>query len=174
LIVERAERFDRAVRGDERALDDLIRPLLRPGYRLAYLMLENREAAEDAVQNAALKAWRKLVNLTPERSPLPWFLGFVANECRNSRRSRWRSVITLGDRDDIAAPDLQSVRNLDLARALRQLRDRDRLLVLLRFYLDMSIEEMAEATRSRPAAVRSRLYRATKQLKRSMAMEDLA
>src|ERR1700688_631758 len=94
----------RAMAGDESALDGLLRPMLKPAYKLAYLMLGDREAAEDAVQNAALKSWRKLAQVRPGSDPRPWFMGFVANECRNMQIGRWRSVLTLGSRDDIVAP----------------------------------------------------------------------
>lgn len=163
-----------ALAGDERALDSLLRPLLQPAYRIAYFMLRDREGAEDAVQNAALKSWRKLARLRPGSDPLPWFLGFVANECRNMRRSRWRSVVTLGERDDIAAETADRGSDPDLQRALARLAERDRLLVLLHFYLDMRVEEMAIVTGSRPGAVRSRLYRAVKELKGHMSVKDPA
>jgi DNA-directed RNA polymerase specialized sigma24 family protein len=114
-----------ALAGDERALDALLRPMLPPAYRIAYMMLRDREAAEDAVQNAALKSWRKLARLRPGSDPLPWFLAFVANECRNSRRSRWRSVIRLGERDDVVAKTQESGSDPDLQRALGRLAQRD-------------------------------------------------
>ena len=44
--------------GDQVAFETLIRPLIHPAYRLAYAMLRRREAAEDAVQESVLKAWR--------------------------------------------------------------------------------------------------------------------
>jgi len=163
-----------ALAGDERALDALLRPLLQPAYRIAYLMLRDREAAEDAVQNAALKSWRKLARLRPDSDPLPWFIAFVANECRNMRRSRWRSVIRLGERDDVVAETQEWGSDPDLQRALGRLAERDRLLVLLHFYLDMRLEEMAIVTGSRIAAVRSRLYRAVKELKRHMDVKDIS
>src|SRR5579864_3930070 len=79
--------------GDDAAFETLIRPLLEPGYRLAGGMLQDHEAAQDAVQEAALKAWRKLKHLRDESLIKPWFLAIVANECRSARRSRWSSVI---------------------------------------------------------------------------------
>lgn len=146
------------------AVDRLLRPMLRPAYRLAYMLLRDREAAEDAVQDAAVKSWRKLATLRPGSDPRPWFMGFVANECRNIRRNRWRNVIRLGERTDIAAKPAGGP-NVDLQRALERLSDKDRLIVLLHFYLDMTLEEMAAATGWRQAAIRSRLYRALKRLK---------
>src|ERR1700693_4149134 len=94
----------RAAAGDQTALDSLLRPMLKPAYKLAYMMLRDREAAEDAVQNAALKSWRKLSKLRPGSDPRPWFLGFVANECRNMRRLRWRTVLRLGSREEVLVP----------------------------------------------------------------------
>src|ERR1700757_339950 len=80
-----------ALAGDGAAFADLIRPEYRTAFRLAYALLRDVDEAEDAVQEASLKAWRKLKNLR-EDSPLrPWFLGIVANQCRTVRRSkRWQ------------------------------------------------------------------------------------
>jgi RNA polymerase sigma-70 factor, ECF subfamily len=155
----------RAKAGDKGAFDAILRPLFQPAYHLAYVMLRDREAAEDAVQEAALKTWRKLPSMRPGTDLRPWFLGFVANECRNSRRSRWRAVLRLGERDDIPSPDPTWVSDPDLLRALVRLPSRDRLLVLLHFYLDMGIEEIAVITGSRASATRSRLYRAVKRMR---------
>jgi RNA polymerase sigma-70 factor (ECF subfamily) len=167
-LADEADLVARAAAGDQSALDGLLRPMLKPAYRLAYMMLRDREAAEDAVQNAALKSWRKLSKLRPGSDPRPWFLGFVANECRNMRRSRWRSVLRLGSRDDIVAPSPKWVSDVDLQRALARLSHQDRLVVLLHFYLGLPVDEMAIATGFGSAATRSQLYRAVKRLKRQL------
>src|SRR6476661_4801726 len=85
--------LDAAKLGDDTAFEILLRPLLEPGYRLPGGMLQDHQAAEDAVQEAALKAWRKLRQLRDGSDMRPWFLGIVANECRSVRRSRWSSVL---------------------------------------------------------------------------------
>lgn len=154
-----------ASESDASVYDRSLRPLLRPAYKVAYMMLGDREAAEDAVQEAALKCWRKFARLNPDTDARPWFMGFVVNECRNMRRSRWRSVIRLGDRDEIESPKGLSPGSVDLHRALARLSHRDRSIVLLRFYLDMTFDEVAQTIGSRKAAVRSRLYRALKRLR---------
>src|SRR6202790_2155988 len=105
---------EKAAARDEGDLDDLLRPLFKHAYHLAFMMLRDQTAAEDAVQEAALKSWRKLSKLRVGTDPRPWFLGFVANECRHMRRSRCRSVIRLGDRDDIVAPDQRCAGDPDL------------------------------------------------------------
>src|SRR4030081_3418925 len=73
----------RATEGDANAFAILIEPLLNPAYRLAAVMLADRGAAEDAVQEASIKAWRKLRQLRGDGGSLrSWFLSIVANECR--------------------------------------------------------------------------------------------
>src|SRR5258707_13914696 len=81
--------------GDDNAFEVLLVPLLEPGYRLAGGMLQDHQAAQDAVQEAAFKAWRKLRQLRDGLEMRPWFLGIVANECRTVRRSKWSKVVAL-------------------------------------------------------------------------------
>src|SRR2546427_9758523 len=98
LMQPRLQILARATEGDTESFATLLEPLLDPGYRLAAVMLADRSAAEDAVQEASIKAWRKLRQLRGDTSSLrPWFLSIVANECRMARRTRWWSVIKLAD-----------------------------------------------------------------------------
>src|SRR5713226_4714339 len=98
VMEERPSAMARAAAGDADAFALLIEPLLDPAYRLAAVMLSDRTAAEDAVQEASLKAWRKLRQLRGDVSSLrPWFLSIVANECRMTRRRRWWSVVKVAE-----------------------------------------------------------------------------
>src|SRR6267143_7060261 len=100
--------------GDEAAFTSLLRPLLEPAYRLAAGMLQDRQLAEDAVQEAAVNAWRKIHQLREGAEMRPWFFGIVANECRTTRRSRWWGVLKIGaDRQSAEAPDDKVVRGVD-------------------------------------------------------------
>src|SRR5215510_4452239 len=64
----------------------LIEPLLPGAYRLAYAMLQGQPEAEDAVQEALIRAWRARDRLRPAADPKPWFMTIVANQCRQHRR----------------------------------------------------------------------------------------
>src|ERR1700693_2204989 len=75
---------------------DLLSPLIEPGFRLALAMLHDPQAAEDVVQEAPFTAWRKLARMQDQEKLLPWFLGVVANKCRNARRNRWVAGVSLG------------------------------------------------------------------------------
>src|SRR5262245_28441804 len=92
------ELIQRARSGAEVAYAALLKPLLPEAARLAYGLLQDRCAAEDSVQEAALLGWLRIENLQAGRSFRPWFLGIVTNRCREVRRSRWWwSVTRLSD-----------------------------------------------------------------------------
>lgn len=143
------------------------------GYRLACGMLHDPAAAEDAVQEAALKAWRKRSTFRPGADLRPWFLAIVANECRSALRGRWRSVLTLEHR--VAPPattDRDVAGGADLRRELLRLSPGDRAVVVAYFYLDLPIDEVARIAGLSPAAARSRLYRSIKRLRPGLEIEE--
>lgn len=160
--------------GDRKAFEVLMRPLFEPGWRLAYGMLHDRAEAEDAVQESAFKAWRKMDSFREGADLRPWFLGIVANRCRTILRSRWWSVLKVanphagGD-----AIDDGLVRDLDLRRALKRLPHGDRLILVLRYYLDLPFEEMAAVLGVSEQAARSRTHRAVRRLRPDLAVQVL-
>src|ERR1700676_1817200 len=98
VMDQRPQLMQSASAGDADSFAALIEPLLDPGYRLAAVMLADRSAAEDAVQEASIKAWRKLRQVRGDQNALrPWFLAIVANECRMARRQRWWSVLKVAE-----------------------------------------------------------------------------
>lgn len=117
--------------GDRAAFAELLRPEYRAAYRLAYGLLQDVDEAEDAVQDAAFAAWRKIGNLREGSSLRPWFLGIVVNRCRNVRRSRWWSVERT-EPPEGTAPTVDLAAAIDLRRALRRLGHDERLVLVLR------------------------------------------
>jgi RNA polymerase sigma factor (sigma-70 family) len=158
-----------AQRGDESAFDLLLEPLYDHGYRLACAMLHDHSQAEDAVQEAALRAWQKVGQLRDAADMRPWFLSIVANQCRTVRRSRWWSVVR-GEAPEIAgaAPDDALLEGIELRKALRAMDENKRLILVLHWYLDLPLDEMAAVVGIGVHAAESRLLRATQELKRRM------
>ena len=173
VIEQRPQLIVSATAGDADSFALLIEPLLDPAYRLAAVMLADRASAEDAVQEASIKAWRKLRQLRGDLTSLrPWFLSIVANECRMARRQRWWSVLKVADvpssqvREEVGGAS-------DLHRALLKLSPEDRLPLLLHFYLDLPLDEVARALRVSPVAAKSRIYRAAKRLRSDLTLEEV-
>ena len=137
-----------------------LRPVLPVALRLAAGMRLDRNDAEDAVQEAALRAWRKRDTRRPGTSLRPWFLAIVANQCRETRRARWASVLRFADppvRHDSVRPDAAGT--ADLVNALRRLPADVRLAIVLRFYLDLPFEEVAAVSGCSADAAKSRVRR---------------
>ena len=159
--------------GDEAAFEQLLRPLIDPAYRFACVMLNDPGAAEDVVQEAAVKAWRKLDQLRDGYDPQPWFLGIVANQSRSLRRTRWWSTTKLADvPGTVESTDERIARDEDLRRTIQRLRPRDRAVVTLHYFLDLSLEDVAATTGQSVAAVRSRLYRALHSMRPSLEVPE--
>ena len=161
----------RALAGDSMEdggrFEALVGPLLQPAFRLAYGMLGDRSAAEDAVQEATLRAWRKLHNLRPGHEFSPWFLAIVANECRHLRRARWWSVLKLGSIDHghgRGGEGLPASR-IDLWRAFQRLPHRQQVALLLRYYLDLPLDQVAEALGVSVEAAKSITHRGLRTLR---------
>src|SRR6266545_2831666 len=172
LMEQRPQALARAVEGDAESFSRLIEPLLDPAYRLAAVMLADRSAAEDAVQEASIKAWRKLKQLRGDATSLrPWFLSIVANECRMARRTRWWSVLKFAEFAEVREPeDRPRETYTDLRQALLRLSPDERLPLVLHFYLDLPLDEVARTLGVSASAAKSRIYRAAKRLRGDLTM----
>lgn len=154
-----------AVGGDVAAFVLLLDPLWDPAHRLAFSMLREHQSAEDAVQEAALKAWRNVRRLRPETQSLrPWFLTIVANQCRSMRRSPWWRVLRLAESPERSSVDRDADQRIDLERALKVLPYDQRLSLVLRYFLDLPMDEVATVLGISVPAAKSRVRRALKAL----------
>lgn len=156
----------RALSTDDAAIafEAELRPLIGVALRLATAMRLNREDAEDAVQEAALRAWRKRANRRSGTELRPWFLAIVANQCRESRRSRWASVLRFATppAGSVHAEDVAG--SIDVMNAMRGLQHEVRVAVALRFYLDLPMAEVAQISGCSTEAARSRVRRGVEAL----------
>jgi RNA polymerase sigma-70 factor, ECF subfamily len=153
-----------------------ISPLLRPALRIATAMLLDPAAAEDAVQEASLRAWRSRSNRLPGTDLRPWFFAIVANQCRETLRGPWTRVVT-ADPDAVALnaapgrlPPSDDI--LDLRAALRRLSAKDRLAVVLRYYLDLPYDEIASIAGCSVRAAGSRIRRGEAALRSVLAKRE--
>src|SRR5262245_16603914 len=169
-----ADRLLRAKAGDGPAFEELLAPVLDPAFRLAITMLRDRSAAEDAVQEAALRAWRRIGGFRSGADLRPWFLAIVANECRSVRRSRWWHVIRAGEVAPTERPDPWEVAladRLDLDAALERLPRRHLLVLVLYYHLDLPTDEVGRVLGCSRNAARVRIHRALGALRPGMAAE---
>jgi RNA polymerase sigma factor (sigma-70 family) len=164
-----------AQRGDEHAFESIVRAYEEIAFRLAYVITGSAAEAEDAAQEAFVKAYGALGRFRAGSPFRPWLLRIVANEARNRRRSAGRRAnlalrVAEDRRPDDAAPSpesavLASERRGVLLAALNALRDDDREVISARYFLELSESETAEALGIPRGTVKSRTSRALERLR---------
>jgi RNA polymerase sigma factor (sigma-70 family) len=173
-----AELIERARGGEIVAYEELVRRYQDVAVRTAHLIAPHGDA-EDATQEAFVKAHAALGRFRPDSPFRPWLLRIVANEARNRRRSATRRVglalrAVEGRRPDDAAPSPESAvlageRRAALLGAINTLRDEDREVIAVRYFLDLSEAEAATALGIPRGTVKSRLSRALGRLRAALA-----
>lgn len=158
----------RAARGgDLDAFEALVRRYQRRVYALAYQHLRDPDEAQDLAQEIFVRLYRNLARFDPERPFEPWFWRVAANVAASYRRRRRAAPAELPE--DAAAAVRQDT--LPLERALGDLNEELRLPVLLHYYADLPLDEVAAALGISLSAVKSRLHRARGALRRLLAEE---
>jgi len=153
------------------AFRDLAQRHLGGGYRLARAILGDAYEAEDATHDAFLTAWRKWDTLRDVSRFGPWFDRILVNTCRNRLRTRRRHPVQDLSREleqnGAAATDRTDDRD-QIGRALATLNPDQRIVVVLRYYLDLGLDEIAERLDIPPGTARSRLHYALEALHRAI------
>jgi len=148
-------------------------PLIADALRLATAMLSSPTDAEDAVQEACLLAWQRRSNRRAGTELRPWLLGIVANRCRETRRGRWWRMIRVAEvRAGEVSAAIDVADAVDMREALAQLRHRFRLAIVLRYYLDLSYEDVAAALGCSTDAAKALVRRGTARLERLLTVEE--
>jgi len=165
------ETLARAARGgDLDAFESLVRRYQRRVYALAYQHLRDPDEAQDLAQEVFVRLFRNLDHYDPARPFQPWFWRLAGNVAATYRRRRPAAPVELSDIASSADPSRADA--LPLQRALADLSEDLRLPVLLHYYLDQPVEEIALAMGLSVSAVKSRLHRARALLRRLLVEED--
>lgn len=157
--------------GDEAAFTALVEAYQSPIYNLCYRMLGEAGEAEDAAQETFLRAYSQLASYDAGRSFKTWLFSIANHHCIDRLRKRRLTWLSLDDdlpphpalQEQAPGPEEASVRReqTEMMQALlAKLPPDDRAVVVLRYWYDLSYEEMAEATHTTVSAVKSRLHRA--------------
>jgi RNA polymerase sigma factor (sigma-70 family) len=173
--LEEEELVDRARDGDVTAYEQLVRMYQDLAARTAYVITGGAADAQDAAQEAFVKAYYSLGRFRAGAPFRPWLLRIVANEAINRRRSARRQVglalrAAEGRLQDDAVPSpegaaLAQDEHRRLVAAMNQLRPEDRLVIAYRYWFDLSEAEMADALGCARGTVKSRLSRALARLR---------
>lgn len=160
--------------GSAAAFEELVRRHQETAFRAAYVVLRDADEARDAAQDAFVKAYRSLGRFKPDpaRTFRPWLLKIVMNESLNRVKSRRRRA-ALADRAargqslewSLDEAQIDSERARLLREALDALKEEERALIILRYFVSLSERELAEYMGCPQGTVKSRLHRALARLR---------
>lgn len=167
----------RARRGDPEAFSALAASVVDRMYAVATLILRDRSRAEDATQEALLRAWRSLPSLRRLERFSAWLDRILVNACMDQARGR-----SIGSEHGLAAlPDRATERWTDaiadrelLERAFRRIQPAQRAVLVLRHYLSLTVPEIAETLGIPEGTAKSRIHHATRVLRAAVDADERA
>lgn len=144
--------------------------------RMCFLYLRDRTAAEDALQETFLKAYKRMDTFRADSQERTWLMSIAINTCRDMNRSAWlRHTEKRVTPEELPIPaDSVDEDALALAEAIRRLSGKHRDAILLYYYQDMTIKEVAEALHAAPSTIMKRLNQAKDMLRELLCDEPSA
>jgi len=157
----------------EQAIRDLLLSRLPAAYRTATCILRDADAAEDAVQEAALRAWTNRRQLRDPDRVDAWFSRIVVNVCRGELARASKHALDPGPEPAVEPGDAWALRE-ETGRALARLNPDEQVIVALRFGRDLTVPQIAAHTGMREGTVKSRLHSAQEHLRAAFEAERRA
>jgi RNA polymerase sigma-70 factor (ECF subfamily) len=187
---EELERLDRqrvalVKAGDQQAFAEIVRAHQTAVYNLAYRMLNDRGEAEDAAQETFLRAYSSIERYDTERPFRTWLLSITSNHCIDRLRKRRLTWLSLDEplpahpalSSDEAEPEeaaIQREREAMIQGMLAELSPEYRAAVVLRYWYDLSYDEIATMLETTESAIKSRLFRARQVLADKLSEKNAA
>lgn len=175
-----------ARRGDKKAFAQIVAEFQTPVFNLAFRMLGNRSDAEDAAQETFLRAYAQLKSYNPEQSFSTWLLSIASHYCIDRLRRRKFLWVSFDEPqmdesgssegsvalvDDDPSPEQQALaheREAQVQAGLQKLAPSYRLVVVLKYWYEMSLEEIAQMTGDNVGTVKVKLFRARQMLSKAL------
>ncbi len=166
-----------AQRGDRQAFAALFEQYKNLVYKTAYLMLGDRNEAEDALQEVFVQVYKSLDRYDPARAVFStWLYRLTINHCSNRRRSRRR--LTLPWDDELAAvvkvefPSMRLAEEEAMQQAIQGLSSKQRAVIILRYFWDLPYAEIAEVLDLPLGTVKSRINLALRTLRQILEKQE--
>ncbi len=176
--------IQRAKKGDHAAFAQIVQAYQRPVYNLCYRMLSDPEEAEDATQEAFLRAYTNLHRYDSQRKFVNWMLSIASNHCIDRLRKRRVTWVSFEDTPLVEqlstkteGPQRRAERSeeaAELQQWIDKLPPNYRTPLVLLYWYELSYEEIAETLKLSVPAVKSRLHRARKRVAELMIAANAA
>ncbi|TCN19766.1 sigma-70 family RNA polymerase sigma factor [Mesobacillus foraminis] len=164
-------KINKAKKGNEKAFQELIQNEKNKLFRMAYLYVKNESDALDIVQDTIYKAFISIKQLKEPQYFSTWISRILVNTTldfikKNNRLIPFSDVEVFGDNQSLRIEE-----KLDLVEAIGRLEVHYKTVIILRYYKDLSIKQIAEILNCPEGTVKTRLHRAINQLKSDLKEE---
>ena len=175
--------IQQAYEGDIDAFGELVNLFQQPVFNLTYRMLGDPQEAEDAAQEAFIRAYSKLKSYDLNRSFKTWLFTIASNHCIDRLRKRRLTYVSIdeplpphpslvSEADDPERSLIDQERSVMVQALLDELSPDYRAAVVLRYWYEMSYAEIAEALDTTESAIKSRLFRARQSLAEKLELQQ--
>ena len=137
-------------------------------YKTAFTYVHDRDEALDIVQEAITKALQNINKLKHQEYVKTWFYRILINESlqyiKKNKRNNLYEIENL--ENEIVDYSEIPIENIEIYKCINKLNEKIRTVIILRFFEDMKIEEIAYSTKTNENTVKSRLYKGVQELKK--------
>lgn len=134
-------------------------------YGIAFAYLRNEDDALDAIQETVCRVWSKRKSLKDTRYFTTWMIRILINVCMDERKKRKREMPSDLAIKEVAGPDQKSIERLGIEEQLAKLSPPYKMVIVLKYYRDMTITQIAEMMEKPDGTIRTWLHKALKQLR---------
>jgi len=169
VTISEVENLELALQGNQEAFTSIVEMYQNPVHNLCYRMLGNSQAAEDAAQETFWRAYNNLNRYDRERPFATWLLSIAAHYCIDQQRRKRLPTVDLDEIIEFNAEDpapnperamLDTEFSEEIQKQLAGLNENDRAVLVLRYFHELSEDEICQALSITKSAVKSRLHRA--------------
>lgn len=169
MTISEVENLELALQGNQEAFTSIVEMYQNPVHNLCYRMLGNSQAAEDAAQETFWRAYNNLNRYDRERPFATWLLSIAAHYCIDQQRRKRLPTVDLDEIIEFNAEDpapnperamLDAEFSEEIQKQLVGLNENDRAVLVLRYFHELSEDEICQALSITKSAVKSRLHRA--------------
>jgi len=175
---------ERVLQGDKAAFGEIVNQYNALMMRTAYMIIGDRDIAEDAVQDALIQAWQHLHGLRESGALRPWLMRIVVNQCISYKRKATRAAAfvrqSLAEQTTHLAAAIADdhkgriERDWDLAETVKKLPEKQRAVIVLHYYHGMTLPSMAQALHISENTLKKRIQAALNNLRRVLRPDNIA
>jgi len=178
-----ADLMEKLQAGDISAFEAIFQDYQRMVFKTAYLMTGRKEEAEDILQEVFVSVWRSRNTFNPKKGKLiTWIYRITVNQCLSRRRKKKPAILSLEEKS-IDLPDMKPGEQLEevlvtrleyerLMKAMNALDSKHRSVLILRYFNDLSYDEIAQIIGVPLGTVKSRISQALRSLRAQMSIQQ--